>query len=381
MSPTYHQNATPLPNRTPIQKLKADPCEPVEVRTDFSEFIQEDVERFVQRRVDHAQRRWTEYCAQGDFTKISPEMLEEFIKGGYLPYNVLAAMRGETITLDELNDKIVDRFVQSGWNMIRDVNKTENDLVVDLACATNPYKRYIPNLCAIDIEPYPGVDIQTSFAQTTLKDNSADVVLCMGGQTFRRRFRQIIFGEIFRILKPGGRVYFRSSMRRLQQFACRLPLTEEGKCNPGFKNLSSEECRQALEIKRQAFGFKQKWYHDFQYCEHQGHPEMSVMSPILMSVSKKFSESNGVKNASWMSKGGHHYFWCWQKKDKSDPIEHVNNNDYAIKEDGTYGIVSERTTRGSYGTISTVGNVGGTVGDGTKEQDMTSGYYQDERKS
>lgn len=365
MSPTYHQNETPLPKRDPIAKLKSGKCEPVEVRTDFSEFIQEGVKPYTERKYDASQERWTEYCAKGDFTKIEPDMLKQFIDSGYLPYNVIAAMQGESITLDDLNEKVIDRFVQSGWNLIRDVNKTKNDLVVDLACATNPYKRYIPNLCAIDIEPYPGVDIQTSFVHTTLKSNSADVVLCMGGQTFRRRFRKMIFGEIFRILKPGGRVYFRSSMRRLQQFACRLPRTDEGKCNPGFKELSSEDCRQTLEIKRRAFGFRPQWHHDFQYCEHQGHPEMSVMSPILMSISKDFSDSNDARNASWMSKGGHHYFWCWEKKDISDPVETIDGTDYAIKEDGTYGIVSERTTRGAYATISTISNNGGTLGDGS----------------
>ena len=367
MSPTYHQNETPLDTRPPIRKLKADPCDPVEVRTDFSEFIDETREPSEQTVEDKPQQRWTEYCAKGDFTKIDSDMLMEFVKGGYMPYNVIAAMQGRSITLDELNERIVDRFVQTGWNMIRDINKTDNELVVDLACATNGYKRYIPNLCAIDIEPYPGVDIKTSFTNTTLKSNSADVVLCMGGQTFRKRFRKEVFVEIFRILKPGGRVYFRSSLRRLQQFACRLPRTDEGRCNPAFKELSSEDCRKTLEVKRQAFGFRPTWHHDFQYCEHQGHPEMSVMSPVLMSISKEFSDANNAKNASWMSKGGHHYFWCWEKKDISDPVETINGSDYAIKEDGTYGIVSERTTRDGYGTITTVGSAGGTLGDGSED--------------
>ena len=360
MSPTYHQNETPLDIRPPIRKLKADPCDPVEVRTDFSEFINPDADTFIgykKEEEDTSQKRWTDYCAKGDFTQIEPEMLAEFVKSGYMPYNVRAALEEKTITLDELNDKVIDRFVQTGWNMIRDVNKTDNELVVDLACATNGYKKYIPNLCAIDIEPYPGVDIKTSFCETTLKSNSADVVLCMGGQTFRKRFKKQIFGEIFRILKPGGRVYFRSSLRRLQQFAVRGPRTPEGKINPIFKTFTPEECRTELEVQRAAYGFKPKWYHDFQYCEHQGDPEMSVMSPILMSLSKEFSDANNAKNASWMTKGGHHYFFAWQKKESTDPIEVIEGGDFKIKEDGTYGLVGSYDAREAYYNKQCVGNM------------------------
>ncbi len=107
-------------------------------------------------------------------------------------------------------DRIVNRFIETGPDMITEINRRRPALVVDLACGFNAYRGRIQNLVGLDITPGERVDIISDFRRTPFRDSVADVILCLNGYAFKEKNRSV-FAEMRRIAAPGAWIYCRAA--------------------------------------------------------------------------------------------------------------------------------------------------------------------------
>ena len=106
-----------------------------------------------------------------------------------------------------------------GINFIKEINNLNPNLVLDLGCGFNNYKGLIKNIVGVDIldnefnldgENGSGQDFFCDIRNLPFKDNTADIVLAFGSINFGDD--EVIdsqFREAIRVLKRGGRFYFR----------------------------------------------------------------------------------------------------------------------------------------------------------------------------
>lgn len=113
-------------------------------------------------------------------------------------------------------DRIIDRFAETGRDMIHEINSRNPSLVVDLACGFNAYRDHIQNLVGLDITPAARVDIVSDFTSTPLRSMVADVILCLNGFAFKKENRAV-FQEIKRIAVPGAWIYCRVAEKVLKK--------------------------------------------------------------------------------------------------------------------------------------------------------------------
>lgn len=126
-------------------------------------------------------------------------------------------------TLGELYDRVYAflcgaqpfrRFTHFQWlatrELYRDLQKILPKLggdILDLGCGTKPYKQWFRHprqYVGADIAPLPTVDVVlTPGAPLPFDDNTFDTVLCTQVLEHVRDHHQM-FGEILRILRPGG---------------------------------------------------------------------------------------------------------------------------------------------------------------------------------
>ena len=109
-----------------------------------------------------------------------------------------------------------NKYATTGKKFIKEINKLNCNLVLDLGCGQNPYKGHINNLIGIDIlddvlhDPLFYQDMYCDIKNLPFKDNVADVVIAFGSINFGDD--EVIdsqFREAIRVLKEGGRFYFR----------------------------------------------------------------------------------------------------------------------------------------------------------------------------
>ena len=101
------------------------------------------------------------------------------------------------------------------------IDQYPDGIVVDLG-AGNP-KFSFPNVCQIEIRKYPHTDIVTAGEKIPLENNSVDAVISEAVlEHVKNPFTYV--AEIFRILKPGGKVVLDSAfMQPLHGYPHRRP--------------------------------------------------------------------------------------------------------------------------------------------------------------
>ena len=109
-----------------------------------------------------------------------------------------------------------NKYSLTGINFIKEINNLNPNLVLDLGCGQNPYKGHINNLIGVDIldnvknDPLYYQDLFCDIKNLPFKDNAADIVIAFGSINFGDD--EVIdsqFREAIRVLKRGGRFYFR----------------------------------------------------------------------------------------------------------------------------------------------------------------------------
>lgn len=117
------------------------------------------------------------------------------------------------------NSKLLEHFYKfptTGKKFIKEINNLNCNLVLDLGCGQNPYKGHINNLIGVDIldnvksDPLYYQDLFCDIKNLPFKDNAADIVIAFGSINFGDD--EVIdsqFREAIRVLKRGGRFYFR----------------------------------------------------------------------------------------------------------------------------------------------------------------------------
>lgn len=115
------------------------------------------------------------------------------------------------------------QYEYSGYALIDKIKPEE--LVLDVGCGFNEFKKHIPNLIGID-PANDLADVKTVieyFAVDKSNRNKFDVAFCLGSINFGEYFNitsQI--ASVVMCLKPQARIYWR--------------------CNPGLKDHGNQEC-------------------------------------------------------------------------------------------------------------------------------------------
>lgn len=115
-------------------------------------------------------------------------------------------------------------YKYSGFGLVDKINPDE--LVLDVGCGFNEFKRLIPNLVGID-PANKLADFQTTI-EDFREDTKFDVAFCLGSINFGNELT--ILNQIACVvtcLKPTARIYWR--------------------CNPGLADHGNEECK-AIEF-------------------------------------------------------------------------------------------------------------------------------------
>ena len=100
----------------------------------------------------------------------------------------------------------IDGYKWTGWRLIDEID--DNELVLDVGCGVNPFKRHIKGLHGIDITDI-GSDEQVAIEDFTT-DVKYDVAFCLGSINFGSEgliSRQIT--SLANCMKPKSRIYWR----------------------------------------------------------------------------------------------------------------------------------------------------------------------------
>lgn len=111
-------------------------------------------------------------------------------------------------------------YTFSGFELVNKIKPGE--LVLDVGCGYNEFKRHIPNLIGID-PANDCADFQTTI-EDFRKDIKFDVAFCLGSINFGDE-EDILFQTncVINCLKPAARIYWR--------------------CNPGINDHGNNECK------------------------------------------------------------------------------------------------------------------------------------------
>ncbi len=102
------------------------------------------------------------------------------------------------------------KYPITGKEFIKEINDLNPNLVLDLGCGNNIYKGHIKNIVGIDILNNNLQDFFCDIKNLPFKDNSVDIVLAFGSINFGdNTMIDLQLQEAIRVLKPGGRFYFR----------------------------------------------------------------------------------------------------------------------------------------------------------------------------
>lgn len=108
------------------------------------------------------------------------------------------------------------KYPITGKEFIKEVNDLNPNLVLDLGCGNNIYKGHINNIVGIDILDNNLQDFFCDITNLPFKDNSVDVVLAFGSINFGDDTDiDLQLQEAIRVLKSGGRFYFRGISNHL----------------------------------------------------------------------------------------------------------------------------------------------------------------------
>lgn len=102
------------------------------------------------------------------------------------------------------------KYVETGQNLIEEINNHNPKLVLDLGCGENFYKGRIKNLIGVDILDDNKQDITAPIEDLPFEDNYADIILALGSINFgddELIDKQII--EMKRVAKPNALIYFK----------------------------------------------------------------------------------------------------------------------------------------------------------------------------
>lgn len=124
---------------------------------------------------------------------------------------------GDNINVEYVAEEVINRFTQTGMQLVDEVNAMNKDLVIDLGCGFNPYVKYIKNCVGTDVLAYKDIDIQSDFAHTPFIDDCADVCLCLTGQFFRLINNEKALTEVKRIAKDGCIIYCRTPKQKFRK--------------------------------------------------------------------------------------------------------------------------------------------------------------------
>lgn len=100
----------------------------------------------------------------------------------------------------------IDGYYWTGWRLIDEIN--DNELVLDVGCGVNPFKRHIKGLHGIDITNI-GSDEQVAIEDYET-DVKYDVAFCLGSLNFGSKeliSRQIT--SLANCMKQKSRIYWR----------------------------------------------------------------------------------------------------------------------------------------------------------------------------
>lgn len=113
----------------------------------------------------------------------------------------------------------LDQYTYSGWALVDKVQS--NELVLDVGCGFNEFKRYIPTLVGIDpANEKADFKIPIEHLRTDIK---FDVAFCLGSINFGKEARILNqIAQVVACLKPKARIYWR--------------------CNPGLADHGNQEC-------------------------------------------------------------------------------------------------------------------------------------------
>ncbi len=101
-------------------------------------------------------------------------------------------------------------YKYSGVNLVREVNRLDPDLVIDVGCGHNRFKGHIKNLIGFDREPFPFADLHLGIDEINFRPESADVVLALGSIQFGDfDLVERHMDKIVQWVKPGGFVVMR----------------------------------------------------------------------------------------------------------------------------------------------------------------------------
>ena len=104
-----------------------------------------------------------------------------------------------------------NKYEKCGDETIQLINNMNPQLVLDLGCGDNLYKKHIKNLIGIDIINTKA-DIISDISSLSYEDNSVDACLCYGSINFGDdKLIEIQLNEMNRVLKSDGISIFRGN--------------------------------------------------------------------------------------------------------------------------------------------------------------------------
>jgi hypothetical protein len=104
-----------------------------------------------------------------------------------------------------------DMYQWTGWKIAEEINKSNPNMVLDVGCGYNPFKKVIPGLVGID--PYnSAADYMVDILEYDIGVGQHDHIIALGSINFNgREDVEPRFAKVVELLAPGGKLWMRAN--------------------------------------------------------------------------------------------------------------------------------------------------------------------------